>query len=280
MGKMINIEDMKKLEFNMLKFLREICVKNNLRFYIIGGTLLGAVRHRGFIPWDDDIDVVMPREDFEKVVEIMNNSSQSRYKLFSVSNKEDYIYTFGKLIDTNTCLRENIKHNVSGLGIYLDIFPIDGLPDNTVLRKLHYFKIYILKKLLYLTYYSNFKSENIMKKTIKKILLSFADKLGERKLINSIIKIAKKYRYDNCDSIGVITAGYGIKEIMPKEIYKETVYLEFEGEKFPAPWKYKEYLTRIYGNYMELPPEEDRVTHHNYEVYWKDDEENDKENKK
>ena len=90
MGKMINIEDMKKLEFNMLKFLREICVKNNLRFYIIGGTLLGAVRHRGFIPWDDDIDVVMPREDFEKVVEIMNNSSQSRYKLFSVSNNVQF----------------------------------------------------------------------------------------------------------------------------------------------------------------------------------------------
>ena len=139
----IQFEEMKKIELNILIYFTEVCEENNLRYYLGGGTLLGAVRHKGFIPWDDDIDVMMPRPDFQKLLSLsINNENYNIIK----PGTAGYYYNFAKLVDTRTILEEKGIKRIDGLGVYIDIFPLDGMPETPDARKKRFKELNSIRK--------------------------------------------------------------------------------------------------------------------------------------
>lgn len=246
-----------------LKVIDEFCDKNNLTYFILYGTLLGAVRHKGFIPWDDDIDIVMPRKDYEVFVKTFNNFNKNYSVIDSFSSKKYYL-PFAKVIDNNTILIENINVKFD-IGLYIDIFPLDNIPDDVLKRKQLFKKIDKYNKLRNCKYMLFGKNvlKNVAKALVKIILLpisaNYISRMTER--------LSQKYNNIETNDVGVVI---GLKNsTFKKELFHSSCKLEFEGYLFNAPMKYDEILKISYGNYMELPPIEKRVTHHSFKVYIK-----------
>lgn len=245
----ISDKELKNIELDILKYIKFICDKEGLDYYLAYGTLLGAVRHKGFIPWDDDIDIFMPRKDYER---LLNLDLSSEYKILSCRNTLDYIYEFAKIVDTHTVLKECNVQNIKELGVYVDIFPLDGLPK---MYNWHLGILWILTKIRILTSY---------------IKYPFFKKIGflSPNVIAQIInKILSKYTWDESDKILSIEGGFN--EIFDKKIFDKGKQLEFEGELFNVPYLYDKYLKQCYGDYMKFPPKEKQITHHFFEAYWK-----------
>lgn len=258
----IDINDLKKIEINILKEIDGFCGKNNLRYFLCGGSLLGAVRHKGFIPWDDDIDILMPREDYERFIETFGDKT---YSILSYKNNRDYYLPFAKVVDTRTCIRETLVKSVSGCGVYIDVFPLDGLSNNLLTAEK------ILKKnnrkmRLNFAIELNVFNKNIFKYCICKILRIF---FNSKKLCKSMEKTSMRYKVEDSNYVGVSFGFYGKKEIMDKEIFENSIQVEFEDGKYFAPSEYDKYLSHLYGNYMQLPPIEKQVTHHSFIAYWR-----------
>lgn len=265
----ITLEEVKEIQLNILKDVAIFCEKQNIRYYLAYGTLLGAIRHKGYIPWDDDIDIIMPRPDYNKFVETYQNDN---FIVFSPLNKESHNFTFTKVFDERTIKieygMEYADDNVCGVDI--DIFPLDGLPDDNKQRKNFYRKQLFFFRLYRYSVSKYEKSGNPIKSFIKKICYSFAKCIGKRYLIEKINSNAMQYVFDSSKMVAMSVAPYSGKIYpMPKEIFEQCNII-FEGFYFKAPRGYGEFLKILYGNYMELPPKEKQITHHNYKVYWKE----------
>lgn len=263
-------EEVKESQINILRFLDEVCKKNNIQYYLCGGTLLGAVRHKGYIPWDDDIDVMMKRDDYDKLMSIRNNLGNPKYKIYTPfdKSKEPYPYTYAKICDMDTILIEKPTTKKINLHVYIDVFPIEALGDDEVKSK-KYISSFKRKKMLYsvltLGYYN--KSYGSLGHRIFWFLMYLLSKLySGKRVAKKIEKKCRKKVFSNCTYVGDIVAGYGEKECMPKTIFEDQLF-SFEGLEFNSIKDYDTYLKRLYGNYMELPPEEKRVKAHDYEAY-------------
>ena len=265
--KELSLEEIKKIEFELLKIFDSFCKENHIQYFISNGTLLGAVKYKGFIPWDDDIDVLVPREDYNKLLALFKNSG--RCHLFSFERNQKYLYPFAKLCCMDTKKEEcNIRNGVE-LGVDIDIFPLDTWhPDhNKAEREVHR----IRKKMFGLNMTKLRKPDSLhpMKRMIKGILMLFCKMLGSRFFIRSIIKESSDMHraspYLGCKSWCI----YGEREIIPASVFSDSVELEFEGEKFPAPIGYDVYLHSLYGDYEKDPPEEKRRSHHKFIAYRK-----------
>lgn len=252
-----------------MKYVKKICDDNKLRYFICSGTLIGAVRHKGFIPWDDDIDMALPRNDYMELVNILKDGQ--RYRILTFHNNEDYYYPYAKIVDTNTVLTERGKRPIKGLGVCIDVFPIDGLPRGNLKIWYHMNKLTICRLMLYLSLQRYPKQlGNVTRYIIKCILWPFSKAVGWKRWIRCVDRLGTKYDYNHGDKVGCIVGGYFNKEIVSKKVFEKAIVMEFEGETFPAPVGYDEYLTSKYGNYMEFPPEKERVPHHGFEAYLKD----------
>ncbi|WP_304960405.1 LicD family protein [Thomasclavelia cocleata] len=271
--KAIKLDELKKIECDILNYVDKICSKYGLQYFVCGGTLLGAIRHDGFIPWDDDIDIQMPRKDYERLKQIVN-TEKGYYKFFSMDNP-DYYYVFGKLVDTRTKLIETKqKKSIEGLGICIDIFPLDGLPQNIIMAERVFYKYRRNQKYLY-----NFNSiefpelynniilniKTIMYWGISKIHFLF---LGENKLKFMINKKITKYDYYKSRYVCNVGGRWGEKELYPSNWLLPVKRHKFENFMVNIPNMYHEYLCSMYGNYMELPPIKSRIPDHNFEAYW------------
>lgn len=261
-------EQIRRTQLDMLQFVHEICEKNNLRYYLCGGSLIGAVRHNGFIPWDDDIDIDMPREDYMRFKNII--SVEKKYKLLTYDSDTKYDLAFGKLMDTNTVAVEHENDRLSkDWGIYIDIFPIDGLP------KYNYEKyFYILLQISNLLTIANRNEERccesimssvnyLVKKIISKVM-------GVSRLKRILSQMSQKYSFDSSNMVCCVGGGYGMKEIYPRYYFDKRILADFEGKKYYIPAQYDAFLTQMYGDYMKLPPEEERKAHHGLKAYVKD----------
>jgi lipopolysaccharide cholinephosphotransferase len=266
--KKLELSDIKKIQIEILKEFSKYCDENGLVYFLGYGTLLGAVRHKGYIPWDDDIDIIMPRGDYDKFI-YRFCSDNKKLELLDISNEPNYTFPFAKISDSSTILQEDYAINFNRLGVNVDIFPIDGAPKNKeeadeILRKVKFYRNMLKVKYAKVSTRKNFLINLIA--ILGKILLYFVD---YRNLLRKIDTISRRFKFNQNNDAGCLVWNYGAKEIMSKDIFSKSIKIEFENEFYNAPEKYDEYLKNLYGDYMTLPSEDKRVTHHTFKAYWR-----------
>lgn len=264
----LSTDELKKVQLDILQAVHDFCDKNNIRYYLAYGTLLGAVRHKGYIPWDDDIDICMLRSDYEKFTVAFKND---RCKVFKFGNDNEYPFLFAKVARMDTIMRENNKLIKSDfLGVNIDVFPMDGFPSKNsifpIFRKVKWYKrVFAVKAITVDSKRSIWKNLFIV---VCRVLLEHLNIYCLNKKVDKIIKT-----YENNQGnkfVGNIICGYSTSDIVRKECFDNVIAVDFEGHKFLAPAGYDEILTAIYGDYMEPPPIEERVTHHTFKAYWRE----------
>ena len=250
---------------DMFLWFHQFCVENDLCYYMLGGTMLGAVRHKGFSPWDDDIDVGMPRSDYEKLEQLMSAKEGQRYVLETPRTEaEDYFYPFSKIYDTQTTLVENTRVKIRR-GIYLDVFPLDGIGNSAEDSKRHYRPIHWKHNLL-LTRVTGIREgrSKLKNAAVKVARLIPGWILDNKKLLLGLELDCKKYDFDSCLWVGNLVGAWRLKEIMPREYFGEPTLYEFEDQLLFGPQRADEYLTHVYGDWRKLPPKEKQMSHHDF----------------
>jgi lipopolysaccharide cholinephosphotransferase len=254
------LNKLKAIEINMLKEVIRICQKHELRYFVIGGTCLGAVRHNGFIPWDDDIDIGIPRNDYNKFLKIAQDELPSHLFLQNYKTEKDFILNFTKIRDNNTTFVEKfVAHLNINHGVYIDIFPLDGVPNNRFIRNINNLKITCLKLGMLGHYIDNTTGMRLPSRAIRYIIKAL---YKPYKLHEKIDSIVEKHEYDQCDLVKNYFGIWGEKEIIPRKYFGIGCILTFENISVTAPIDYDKFLTNIFGNYMTLPPKEKKVSHH------------------
>lgn len=273
----LTTEDIKEIAFGVLCQVRDICDKQGITYFLDGGTLLGAIRHKGFIPWDDDIDICMTRPDYDRFIAYCKEND-TPFGLASHETDENYTELYAKAYDTSTiCKEQFVNRSGAQYGVYVDIFPVDGLgnSDGQALKLLHKsrFKRSMLTAANWQKFFKS-KSRKWYVEPVRFVFYLFSRCVNRRKLIAKIEKIYKPFAFENCEKVGVVCGCYGDKEIMNRSIYDNNTEVRFESGKFKATASYDEFLTNLYGDYMQLPPEEKRITHHTFKAYKKTNQEN------
>lgn len=258
-------KDIKEILLNILIYFDEICKKNKLKYSLAYGTMLGAARHKGFIPWDDDIDVLMPISDYLKLKKILGGLENSRFCLHDLETEnkynETYFYPFMKLEDKNTSIK--FKKNRDKGGAFIDIFPLNGLPTDFKERKNFLKKQRLLNRKLAFT--------NKYDKNFLKSLIRWIKRLQRRSIIKKIFSNACKFSYDDSLFVGNSVWSGKEKDVFEKNLFDEYVEIEFEGHYFMVVKQYENVLSQLYGNWKELPSIEERVGHHYYDLFFHGD---------
>ncbi len=268
--KTITEQEQKKLLLEMLVEFDRFCTAHGLRYYLHCGTLLGAVRHKGFIPWDDDIDVAMPRWDYERFIRIYNEEkTEEDYEVVSFHNTPDFYLPFGKLIHNKTRLAEAVDSELK-LGLYLDIFPLDNMGNTPEEAKKLYDEVYGLRQKLIVQNLKLIRERAFYKNVVIFFAKLFSPKNARRGLIEQIDKRCRVYESEKMTEFIAVNcaANYGMKEILRSEWYEEyeTVPFEEHAVRIPKGWHYN--LSQFYGDYMQLPPAEKQKSHHIYQAEW------------
>lgn len=255
------LNHLKNVELMILKDFIDICEKNNLEYYVIYGTQLGAVRHSGFIPWDDDVDIIMPRLDYQCFLKVMEEKPNDKYEMFDIGYQKDYFFLFGRFSLKNTWFEEFWDKQVDfNLGIHVDIFILDNLPNNRIKRFLFRKKCFLLDKLLTM---SAIKLENYPKPVmlISNFIHSFLKVLNlkpsyfQKKCLNTF----RKYENEDTEYVADLTLK-GIPQFRMSD-FKPPKKVNFESIEVNIPNNSDKILTMVYGDYMKIPPEEERWNH-------------------
>ncbi len=261
----MDVKEIQNCLFQMIKWFDQYAKENSIRYYLSGGTLLGAIRHHGFIPWDDDLDIMIPRPDYEKLIGSFNGE---RYKLICCEINKDYNTPFARIWDTKT-IRVFSRLEEKEIGAFIDIFPIDGYPSNEMVSKIHSYILKYKRALINMAIRKNFL-EKEKYQLVKKLMRGLYKKDGNY-YCNRLNDFAKRYKYDTCRFVGVTTTtDHILLERNSKDIFRETVYMDFEDAVLPVPCGYDVYLKHLYGDYMKLPPVSQRISEHDYTLYWRD----------
>ena len=267
---MLSKQELRKLqlaELDILKVFVEICKRNNLKYFIIGGTLLGAIRHRGFIPWDDDIDVAMPRDDYEKLLDILKEQLSEPYGYLHYSVSETYReYSLKIIHNTIFCYENKLDVEKSKTNLWIDILPLDAVPNNKFAYTIFKMAVYFWKAMLSFKNIDTIKN-NKKRPLIERTLIKFAQIVPVKKVIsrnfvmNALDKTIKSCDYETSQNVGTFMGAYRFREVVPKKYFGVSSKCDFEGMQLIAPEKIDDYLHHIYGDYMELPPEDKRCGH-------------------
>ena len=249
-------------QLELIKMVDKLCSEIHLTYYIIGGTLLGAVRHEGFIPWDPDIDIAMPRDDYEKLREyfMCNENDRFFYQHYSTEKNHFQAHALIKIKDSHVILfSKGSRFKPTYDGIYLDIFPLDNAPHDKKLQEKQMMKIKRLSKIIYLKSAPVYRSNNWMTVVAKYAVSFLLSPFTFTYLNKRRDKIMCKYNGTSSKYLVSMASHYSYwKQLIPSEIYGEPIRIQFEGLSLSAPALTNEYLTRIYGDYMQLPPEDKR----------------------
>lgn len=266
------MNELQECQFRILKAFIEVCEKHNLTYFLVGGTALGAVRHKGFIPWDDDIDVGMPREDYEKYILLQKEYEGTPYFIQTYKSDPNFIYNYAKLRDSSTTFIENYyKDFQMNHGVWIDIFPIDGTPENTKDDPKKFGKKVLWTwKQVYWQYLGCLRRK-FSKRTFFKDLglnivygLFFWVNVGHY-TNKRIDKRIKKYSYKDSEYLANWLGTNPKKEAMPRDVYDgEPSKATFEGMEVNLPHDYDRYLTLLYGDYMTPPPANKQEGHHHH----------------
>jgi lipopolysaccharide cholinephosphotransferase len=259
------LDKVHRVQLEIALEVKRICDLYNIKYFLIAGTLLGAVRHGGFIPWDDDMDIGMLREDYEKFISIAKTELSSKYVLQTWDEDINFGQPFAKIRKNGTRFVEKNSSKVEGhKGIYIDIFPFDNVPENLIARKVHSIKIYLLKRLILSKLgYEVWLDGGKIKKIIYKFLYFITKFISISKMKKFLEKEMKKYNTMNTDLIVAIGGSYGYKrESIKREWIEDLTTIKFENIEFLCPKDFHSYLTHFYGDYMKPPPENKRYNRH------------------
>ena len=254
----LTLPEIKTITFEILKHFKQFCEEHGIRYFLSNGTLLGAVKYGGFIPWDDDIDVLVPREDYDRLLRLY--PEQGRYRLFSMERNPEFRYPFAKLCDMTTVKEEtNIDNGVS-LGLDIDIFPLDACTAH-ILRPAVQWRIKL-----------NLIGCNLSKFTqtgdrpfYKKCVIHYCRWRSYSRFQTRLAAIIQRERAMGQTHQGcLIWPVYGAAEVLSAQVFSDTTEVCFEGETFPAPVGYDAYLRSLYRNYKQDPPPEKQKTHHSF----------------
>ena len=273
----ISLRDLQIIELNILKKIIEICERHNLTYFALGGTLLGSIRHKGFIPWDDDIDIGMPRPDYEKFLRIAPLELKDPYMITGIQyDNAEYYYYYARVIDKNITLVRRSSMKTVTINAWVDVFPLDGVPEESKTFDKWYKKARRLNRLFQFSQYEYYFKFNDLKganlkryftaglKQIIKFIKVY--KLVNKKSIwKKLDKHLKKYDYKNSTRLINICGYWGVKEMFPKEYYGKGNLYEFEDIMIRGPVDYHAVLTQMYGDYMTPPKDADKE-HHYIEV--------------
>lgn len=257
------LRELQLKQLDTLIYFKKFCDKNNLTFYLIGGCLIGALRSGGFVPWDDDVDVMMPRPDYEKLSALWKQQkADGRFKLLKT---DDDVFTgniFTTITDTNyTLVKDNQKQIDIPHGLVMDVFPLDVSPDSRFARKMQF-----VWTMLYSLFLAQIVPENhggLMGFGSRMLLGIFRGKKIRNKIWRCAERHMKKYKIEENKCVTELCSGpYWMKKEYPKHIYSGVDYVTFEGLKMPCMAGYDEYLTMVFGDYMTEPPKEKQVPHH------------------
>jgi len=243
--------DIRPLQLHILDILLaidKVCREHDLRYYLAAGTLLGAVRHQGFIPWDDDVDIAMPRKDYDIFMQHCKEWLPDPYEGLFAENDPKYPGNFGKVVDSSTTLVERAHHAYVG-GIYVDVFPIDGMTTNPLMQRLHFAQYSFYKKVIYLLCRDPYKHGHGPSSWLPLLC---------RKLF-TLEDIQKKLltlqrKYSDKDRELTVDHDFGIRGIMSQSIYGTPTEILFEEHRLMGMEHNDEYLSKIYGDYMTIPP--------------------------
>lgn len=255
-----DIRTFQKRSIVLLTAIDKVCKEHNLTYYIIAGTLLGAVRHKGFIPWDDDMDIALMRDDYDKLMQHADEWVPEPFYVVNHENTPHYPKYFAKLEDTSTTIVERFYLGYAG-GIYMDIFPLDDVPDNKLLRSIHFYKFNLSRRLLYFLYRDPYKHGHTFGARCIKMLQSLVDKKTAHDMAQRILR-----EYHNKKSCNYVMTHDDGNRAYHKSVFMQPTIEEFEGVKACAPTIPHGFLSVLYGDdYMLLPPVEKRVSHfHDY----------------
>lgn len=248
----VTLQEMQKIEKKMLGFLDSFCKNKGIRYWVCGGTLLGTIRHKGFIPWDDDIDVFMPWKDYQRFIKEFENGNEYGLLAPDITNREDYTMLFSKIIDKRTIIREDLQILRYTHPVSMDVFPLIGLPDDVEERKLFFTEYKELEKSIWEDFYAANGDLKVYEKWYPK----------QKEFL-------QKYDFDDQNYVGVLATVYGERDCTARSVYDETLRMPFEDIEVNVPIGYKEYLDNLYGkDWMELPDESKRESHHKMVAYW------------
>lgn len=257
-------EEIKNIEYDILCDVDEFCRKNEITYFLAYGTLIGAVRHQGFIPWDDDIDIFVPRPDYDRFIQSYKPTDPSKqYRVIDGSDKRCKT-VYAKVYDATTIKIESgcDYTSIQPIGVDIDVLPIDGLPEDEREYCSHRKKIKMLNRLFTLCVKEPRKS------VVRYIASEIARMFGQAFWVRLITALATKYPYDRSKKAGmIVTIFEGYDDRYPISIFRESIPMRFESRDFPIPIGYHECLTQLYGDYMKQPDLENRRTHHKNKCY-------------
>lgn len=266
----IQSEEIKQIEYELLCKIDKVCKENDISYSLTGGTLIGAIRHNGFIPWDDDIDIQMPRKDYMRFLDICAKNDVG-FDAMSIYSNPKYTELFAKAVDRDTLLVEvNREKRGYDQGVYVDIFPVDGMGHTLKEAKRRYYRKAFQRELLVAAKWSRLfrsKTKPWYYEPIRFVMFVLSRCVSREKMIKNIEKYCMKYDMEEMEYSTIYSGVYRTKEIMETKYYQDYETCKFEDGTFPVLKRYDPYLRKIFGDYMQLPPEEKRVTHHTFTVY-------------
>lgn len=267
-NKLDNVRELQLIQIELIKLFISICKKEHLIYYMSAGTMLGAVRHNGYIPWDDDADFMMPREDYEKFLQVAFKYMHSYYSIehFCQNNQFPNCTVRITTSEKKLYITSGIKPHFEN--VWIDIFPIDGMPNKKIAKLLHKERLLFARAMLRLASFDKLTQINKIRPWYEKILIEFAKRFPIQKFLSyskrwkAMDNALKKYSPETSDLWVVFLGGYKLKEMFPKTVFGKGTLYDFEGMKLRGVDDYDTYLKGIYGDYMQLPPEEKRVPSH------------------
>lgn len=264
----VDLNELRNIQIEILQYVDNFCRKNDINYWIDAGTLLGAIRHKGYIPWDDDIDIGMLRQDYEKFVDLFCRD-ESRYQCCTIERTPNHYYGFAKIYDTKTVLYEPDKKSGRKMSIFIDLFVYDNVVDSPLIVK----KMYKKRDQAMTWYRRRIEPDLVTGSGIKRlfgtVLRYCLQPIPVSFFRKQVIKNMEKYKDEETGYVGNFS-GSMQKVVCSKKIFDSFIDVEFEGEKYMAPVGYDEWLKAFFGDYMQLPPEEKRVSHHSFEAYIED----------
>ena len=255
-------------QLDILKAFIRVCDKHNLEYFLVYGTALGAIRHKGFIPWDDDIDVGMPRADYEKYIQLQSEYEGTPYFIQTFKSDPCYIYNYAKLRDSSTTFLENaFKNHRINQGVFIDVFPVDGMSREEGNREKIGKKNKFIWRQVYFSYLPALRRKIHKRTWFKDILLNIVAGLFYVFDIahyrnKRVERFVRQVPFEEAKMAGIMFGFTWRINCMPADIFRETIKVPFEDIEVKVVKQYDRYLTLLYKDYMKFPPVEQQVGHH------------------